>query len=196
MMADLTKDTRKLALVNLTSSTARQGRPSDYAGTEQDPKHTLEGATDRGEPNAYARDAGEFAARWNAASEEQREDRVRWMVKSSQDAAACFERDHEGRIEWLELQLRKRGAQVVELQAALVVAGRAAVLDYVRTKEVAKVKVEFTNQPIFDQVIADARREGGIQALDALEKTIAAADIRYPGKLIATMLAELRKGGE
>lgn len=82
------------------------------------------------------------------------------------------------------------------LDVVIADARQAAVLDYVRTKEVAKVKVEFTNQPIFDQVIADARREGGIQALDALEKTIAAADIRYPGKLIATMLAELRKGGE
>jgi len=56
---------------------------------------TLKGATNSGDHAAYPSNAGEFAARWNALSEEAREDLLQRLVLASRDAVRCYETHHE-----------------------------------------------------------------------------------------------------
>lgn len=58
----------------------------------------LDAATTPGPENTYPADAGEFAARWNEWTTEQREDWVQAVVRGSEERSACFMRNHEGQI--------------------------------------------------------------------------------------------------
>ena len=58
----------------------------------------LEGATQPNPPNSYPSNAGEFAARWNAADPEDREARVQSLVRTSETAYTCLMQQHEGYI--------------------------------------------------------------------------------------------------
>lgn len=73
----------------------------------------LAGATTPGDPAAWPRDAGEFAARWNALEPARRDSLVQLMTATSQDAERCFVMNHATTIEHLEQALaetRLRGA--------------------------------------------------------------------------------------
>lgn len=59
------------------------------------PETALAGATDVGPEFSYPADAGEFAARWNAATPERREEVVRRLVRDSESASTCVMQDHQ-----------------------------------------------------------------------------------------------------
>ena len=65
----------------------------------------LDGATERGPENAYPSTPGEFAARWNAMSEEARAAFVRNRVRDSEMSARCFQQDHAFEIATMEHRL-------------------------------------------------------------------------------------------
>lgn len=78
----------------------------------------LEGATSLGEPWAHAADAGEFAARWNALSPEDRENAHRALQRSMGEATACFVENHRRRLALLggaEVQVVVRVSNQVTL---------------------------------------------------------------------------------
>lgn len=56
----------------------------------------LDGATRMPEPNAYASDAGEFAARWNAMSPEMREAAVASIQSNGETSLRCVLENHVG----------------------------------------------------------------------------------------------------
>lgn len=55
----------------------------------------LDGATTPGEPNTHPANAGEFAARWNALTPEERDQRARAIVADSETAIRCFMYRHD-----------------------------------------------------------------------------------------------------
>ena len=56
----------------------------------------LDGATEPGDPSCQASDAGEFAARWNALTEDERNFVVRAIHEASEKATIC-RMLHDGR---------------------------------------------------------------------------------------------------
>ena len=52
----------------------------------------LDGATTRGPINAWPSTPGEFAARWNARTEEEREAMVRAIIDNAETASLCHVR--------------------------------------------------------------------------------------------------------
>lgn len=80
----------------------------------------MAGATEVGEPWAYPSTPGQFAARWNARTEE---DRVEWLsrfTEVSERAHACWVGGHEGQARLVEELLPKVG--VLEAQRRNLVA--------------------------------------------------------------------------
>jgi len=74
----------------------------------------LAGATLEGASWAYPANAGEFAARWNAASLEEREQRVQGMVAASQQMGTCVYGRHEERLRELQEQVMRLTADLDE----------------------------------------------------------------------------------
>jgi len=74
----------------------------------------LAGATTEGASWVYPANAGEFAARWNAASLEEREQRVQGMVAASQQMGTCVYGRHEERLRELQEQVMRLTAQLDE----------------------------------------------------------------------------------
>jgi hypothetical protein len=64
----------------------------------------LDGATEPPDPGRQCADAGEFAARWNAHTPEDRDEWVRNVNRALQEASTCFTMNHVRRIEMLEAQ--------------------------------------------------------------------------------------------
>lgn len=71
----------------------------------------LDGATTEGEPNAYASNAGEFAARWNSTPPEARDDLVRRIVENAETATRCFVTAHRERIVQYEHEIHLHHAR-------------------------------------------------------------------------------------
>jgi len=65
----------------------------------------LEGATDVGVQGTWASSAGEFAARWNARTPEEREAFTARIVNDAACAASCRQADHRGEIDRLRTAL-------------------------------------------------------------------------------------------
>lgn len=63
---------------------------------------TLDGATEPGPENTYAADAGQFAARWNALTPEQRDTFVQGHNRNSELVIQCIASNHAGHIDHLE----------------------------------------------------------------------------------------------
>lgn len=61
----------------------------------------LDGPTDTGEPYAYPKDAGEFAARWNAKTVQERDELVTRLVSDSRRSLHCYQANHDEEIERL-----------------------------------------------------------------------------------------------
>lgn len=78
----------------------------------------LHGATEEPAPNVLVGSPGEFAARWNRWSSEDRERVTRTLVEQSAAAVRCFVEDHNG-------MKARHDARVAEL-AALVGEARSA----------------------------------------------------------------------
>ena len=70
----------------------------------------LAGATTEGEPFAWPKDAGEFAARWNATLPMERDKLVEIMVRNAQEATMCFVANHKGELEQAQDALRRLAA--------------------------------------------------------------------------------------
>lgn len=82
----------------------------------------LDGATSPGLEGTIARDAGEFAARWNACTPKQREVWLSRLDADRKDAHRCFVEDHAGQVEllhlcWHEVMVRRSG-DMARLRAA------------------------------------------------------------------------------
>lgn len=90
-------------------------RPS---AAQTDDTDTLRGATDPGDPAAWPADAGQFAARWNAADPSRRNSIVQLMQTTAGEAETCFIRNHEQRIADLAGALSAARAEVAALRAA------------------------------------------------------------------------------
>lgn len=58
----------------------------------------LEGATTPGDPAAWAKDPGEFAARYNSWTPERRHAWAERIVQDSMTAARCHQADHDGEL--------------------------------------------------------------------------------------------------
>jgi hypothetical protein len=63
---------------------------------------TLAGATTCGQINAWPSTPGEFATRWNAATEEARADRLAGMIDASERSLACLLGEHLNHIAQME----------------------------------------------------------------------------------------------
>ena len=74
----------------------------------------LDGATTLGDPAAFSADAGEFAARWNATTKEDREQWVHGMAALCVAATRCFESHHEEELHRLKEQAMHPVAQLDE----------------------------------------------------------------------------------
>lgn len=81
----------------------------------------LDGATEVGPPNTWPANAGEFAARWNAASPGARDERTRLIVQDSERAIRCIEFGHDEQITKLSEQL----GQASTTGAGMIAAERA-----------------------------------------------------------------------
>lgn len=92
----------------------------------------LNGATTLPDPNVYAGTPGEFAARWNAASEERRQ---AWM-DGSREAVQAAERSwgnrYEDRAERAEATLRAIREALAETETMTLNPGARTALDRVR----------------------------------------------------------------
>lgn len=69
----------------------------------------LDGATTPGHEGAWVSGPGQFAARWNRATEDERADRVRRMQEDASIALRCgWIEDHEGQLAMLRDSLLAR----------------------------------------------------------------------------------------
>jgi hypothetical protein len=69
---------------------------------------------------AVPANAGEFAARWNAATPDGREEFVVNLNRAFADSARCFEEGHRGRIEFLEIRRDQERLAVLRRQAQMI----------------------------------------------------------------------------
>ncbi len=93
---------------------------------------------------------------------------------------------------WKLPQRPRADEQAEALMPLIATAREVAVLDYVMRKEVARVKVEFTNQPIFDAVIATACREAQAAQRErdaVIAEEHADGEDRYWGASTETLIA-------
>lgn len=80
---------------------------------------TLDGATNEPAPEVMTGDAGEFAARWNTATPEQREDRWQRMQRAFDVSNKCFQEDHEALLDQVRSMSAKRATAISEVQGLL-----------------------------------------------------------------------------
>lgn len=78
----------------------------------------LEGATNAGDPAAYPATPGEFAARWNAWTEERRARVLAALVDASEASGACLREDHRGTIAALEAERAHLAARLAAASGA------------------------------------------------------------------------------
>jgi hypothetical protein len=82
---------------------AREQRDTALRAAQE--RTNLHDASERGNPAAYPASAGEFAARWNAKSVEQREDWRAALIIGSDRAVTCMREDHAGELAHLRKQV-------------------------------------------------------------------------------------------
>lgn len=111
---------------------------------------TLDGATDPGDPAAWPADAGQFAARWNAADTERRNALVRSMPDTSWQAERCLIENHDARLAAAptETDIQRRIAAAVEEQHQLDLALHQAY----RPEVVAEVAVHLSDETDWEPI--------------------------------------------
>lgn len=126
----------------------------------------LDGATSPGERYAESANAGEFAARWNAGTEEQREKVLQGIKGLTREGARCFEQDHVHEIESMRAALAARATadQSAEEQLGKLIweTSRAdeGTISVTGAKIIARsILAKFLIGAAADQVRAEALRE-------------------------------------
>lgn len=77
------------------------------------PEATLQGATDMPDEGRRVANAGEFAAAWNARTDQQREDLVVQLLHQQDTSIKCFQQDHDSLLEQLRAVEAKRNEWIV-----------------------------------------------------------------------------------
>lgn len=80
----------------------------------------LDGATSPGEAYAESANAGEFAARWNAATEEQREKALLGIKGLTRNGARCLELDHDQEIAGLRASTQRVRIEALQEARAII----------------------------------------------------------------------------
>lgn len=92
----------------------------------------LDGATVRPEPNVYAATPGEFAATWNEATEERRQEWLDRSRESSETAMRCWMMQHDAQLQWAESRLAAVREAIAETDTMTLNPGARRALDNVR----------------------------------------------------------------